>query len=131
VSGRSAATDWRELREFAAVDLQRSFILSWCVEAQILIIDIDVLLTDEHPFYEKPRPAEKLCIRPAVIEFPFCDAISVDGESGGSPGTIAENLGHGAIEALQRLTDGRYEIQGEFGRVLINAERPLLRLKGP
>lgn len=137
MSGRSTATDWRELREFAAVDLQRSFILSWYVEAQILMIDIDVLLTDEHPFYEKPRPAEKLCIRPAVIEFPFCDAISVDGKSGdspgtgGSPGVVAENLGHGAIEALQRLADGRYEIRGEFGRVLINAERPLLRLKGP
>lgn len=66
----TSPTDWRKLREFSAVDLTQSFILSWHVEPETLLIDIDVYLTDEHPFYEKPRPAEKTCIRPAIIEFP-------------------------------------------------------------
>ncbi len=124
-------TDWRSLREFAAVDLDKSFILSWHVESETLMIDVDLHLSAEHPFYEKPRPAEKVCIRPAIIEFPFCEQMSVDGEASTSIAALAESLGHGRIEGLQRHQDGQYEIAGEFGTVLVTAERPLLRLKGP
>jgi hypothetical protein len=122
-------TDWRRLREFASVDLNQSFILSWHVESETLMIDIDVFLTAEHPFYEKPRPAEKVCIRPAIIEFPICEGISVDGNSQSTLGETVESLGHGAIDGLQRHENGQYEINGNFGTVLVTAERPLLRLK--
>jgi len=124
-------TDWRKLHEFAAVDLTRSFILSWQLESDTLMIDIDVFLTDEHPFYEKPRPAEKFCIWPAIVEFPFCQDITVSGAVSGTIAEAVETLAHGAIEGLQRHDDGRYEINGEFGTVFVTAERPLLRLKGP
>lgn len=127
----TSPTDWRKLREFFAVDLTQSFILSWHIEPETLLVDIDVYLTDEHPFYEKPRPAEKVCIRPAIIEFPVCEGIAV---GDGPLGPIAEatvSLGHGAIQGLCRHNDGRYEINGEFGTVFVAAERPMLRLKGP
>lgn len=127
----SKGTDWRQLREFTAVDLNQSFILSWHFEFELLVIDIDLLLTEEHPLYENLRPAEKFCIRPAIIEFSFCKKISVDGSTSGSIDELAEGLGHGAIEGLQRLNDGRCEIIGSFGTVVITSERPLLRLKGP
>jgi hypothetical protein len=32
---------------------------------------------------------------------------------------------------MQRRADGRYELGGEFGTVIIEAERPVLKLKGP
>ena len=104
--------------------------LSWHRESGALFIDIDVLLLPDHPFYETPRPAEKVCIRPAIVEFPFCESVEVEG---GSPGvfeaaSIAE-LGHGSIAGLQLIADGCYEISGDFGVVRIEAERPLLRLK--
>jgi len=124
-------TDWRVLREFAAVDLERSFVLSWKLESDTLLIDVDLFLMPEHPFYEKPRPAEKVCIRPAVIEFPLCDRVEagdVPAKTKPSPG--AAELGHGAIGGFRRLADGRFEMNGEFGVVLIDAERPLLRFKG-
>jgi hypothetical protein len=121
--------EWRQLREFAAVDLTRSFVLSWHVEAGALIIDIDLYLTPEHPFYEKPRPAEKVCIRPACIEFPFCESLRSDGGSEGELADIASDFGHGALTDLRRLSDDHYEISGEFGTVFVDAERPLLRLK--
>ena len=125
----TAATDWRQLREFFAVDLTQSFILSWHIESETLLVDIDVFLTDEHPFYEKPRPAEKACIRPAVIEFPFCEEVTVAGRSPQAIAATIESLGHGAIKGLLRHEGGRYEINGEFGDVFVTAERPLLRLK--
>ena len=125
------STDWRVLREFTAVDLTQSFVLSWSVEAETLMIDIDLFLTPEHSFFEKPRPAEKVCIRPAVIEFPLCDRIESDNVPAFTePAVAASELGQGAIEGFRRLADGRYEISGVFGVVLINAERPIMRLKG-
>ena len=72
MTATDGATDWRKLREFVAVDLTRSFVLSCDVESETLLIDSDLYLTTAHPFYEKPRPSEKACIRSAVIEFPYC-----------------------------------------------------------
>ncbi len=119
------ATDWRQLHEFAAVDLTKSFVLGWEVEAGVLMIDVDLYLTPDHTFYEEPRPAEKVCIRPAAIEFPLFGGF--DSERG----TSVQDLATGAIGGMRRLADGRYEISGDFGVVLIDAERPIMRLKVP
>lgn len=127
----TTAADWRQFREFSAVDLEQSFVLSWQVDSASLLIDIDVLLTPEHPFYERPRPSEKSCIRPAIIEFPCCVALRIGDSAPGTVAETAEGIGHGAIKGLQRLVDGRYEILGDFGTVLVSAERPLLKLRGP
>ena len=129
--GDAEDISWRQLREFADVDLTRSFVLSWHVEAETLVVDIDLFLEADHPFYEKPRPAEKICIRPAYIEFPFCDELSTDSADSGKVVEIARKLPHGAITDLVVLDNGRYAISGEFGTVSVNAERPILRLKGP
>lgn len=131
MSDPDGKAEWQELREFADVDLLRSYVLSWHVELNTLFIDIDLYLMPEHPFYEKPRPAEKVCIRPACIEFPFCEGFGPAGHDGGEAVETAGNLGHGAITGFRQLSDARYEITGEFGTVLVNAERPLLKLKGP
>ncbi len=123
------STDWRLLREFADVDLTQSFVLSWHLSGGALCIDIDLQLTPDHPFYEKPRPAEKVCIRPAMIEFPYAKTIEADGVSDSQDVAAATSvLGLGAISGLRRLVSGRYELQGDFGIVLVAAERPILRL---
>ena len=123
------SVDWRQLREFVGVDLLQSFVLSWRVERETLLIDVDLLLTEEHPFYERPRPAERVCIRPAVIEFPYCESVHVGGcgDQASLENSIAA-LGGGAISSMRRLADGRYELRGDFGSVCIDAERPILRL---
>ena len=125
-------TDWRELREFKAVDLTKSFVLSWLAESESLMIDLDLYLCPEHAFYEEPRPSEGACFRPAHLEFPYCSAIRSDAnaEESQSVADAAAALKLGAIEGLQRVGEGRYEITGEFGVVEIEAERPLLRLNG-
>ncbi len=121
---------WRRLREFADVDLSRSFVLSWQYEREVLVVDVDLFLEPDHPFYERPRPAEKVCIRPAVIEFPYCDELRSDRASGSDVIEITGNLGHGAIRDLRVVGDGCYELSGEFGTVSVSAERPILKLKG-
>ena len=120
---------WRSLREFAGVDLTKSFVLSWRLQQETLVVDIDLYLEPEHAFYERPRPAEKVCIRPAVIEFPWCEDLSVEGLPAGNVVEITGKIGHGAIRDLAVTGDGRYAISGEFGTVAVTAERPILRLK--
>ena len=125
-------TDWKDLREFKAVDLTKSFVLSWDTEAESLMIDLDLYLCTDHAFYEEPRPAEKACYRPALLEFPYCSAIRSGADAKGNQ-TVEDattSLGLGVIDGLRRV-GGRYEITGAFGLVDIKAERPLLRLKGP
>lgn len=131
MNDEATSVSWQALREFADVDLTRSFVLSWHVEADTLAIDVDLYLEPTHPFYEKPRPAEKACIRPACIEFPYCGALRLDREEAGEPVEIAKELGHGAIADLAVVGDGRYALRGDFGTVSIIAERPILRLAGP
>lgn len=122
-------TNWTELREFAAVDLERSYVVAWDTEGESLLIDLDLFLLPEHAFYEEPRPAEGACFRQAVIEFGYCTQVAEPGkDNSGKLAVAIESLKSGRIAGLRRAGDGYYEITGEFGTVGIKAERPLLRL---
>jgi hypothetical protein len=125
-------TNWTEFREFAAVDLEQSFVVAWEKEGESLMIDVDVVLRPEHKFYEEPRPAEGACFRQAAIEFPFCTQIAEQGKDGSDQVAEAiESFSAGRIAGFRRTGIGRYAISGEFGTVEITADRPLLRLKAP
>lgn len=126
------STDWRQLPEFVGVDLTKSYILSWHMQAGVLAIDVDLFLTSEHPYYETPRPAEKVCIRSAIVDFPYCESVSINGvEIGEAVAETVAGLGPGVIVGLRRMREGPFEIVGDFGTVLIDAERPILRLRAP
>lgn len=123
-------TSWTALREFKHTDLAQSFILSWELASDLLQIDVDLCLCPDHPFYEVPRPAEKACFRAAHIEFPHCSRLMLSPEDRDLPLEEAiRALGGGRISDLRRTGEGVYEISGEFGQVVIFAERPMVRLK--
>lgn len=128
---RENPTNWTELREFRAVDLLQSFVLSWNAESGSLQIDLDLFLCPEHAFYERPRPKEGACFRPAILEFPYCSRLvsAVFKGDGNAVSETAAKLASGRIAGLRLVDDGRYEMNGAFGRVEIHAERPILRLK--
>ncbi len=124
-------TDWRELREFRYLDLEASFVLGWQLRGDTLCVDLDLHLEPGHAFYETPRPAEKVCIRPAVLEFPHCEGLSrPDDGAGADRGALVAALGIGNIDGLVVYADGVYELSGKFGTVVIDAGRPVLRLTG-
>lgn len=122
-------TDWTELREFAGVDLTASFVVSWTMPAASLLIDVDLCLRPEHAFYERPRPAEKACFRPAYIEFPGCTRAAKCGDTASDAGASIDALGIGRIDGFRRTGEGCYEITGTFGTIDIVSERPMVRLK--
>ena len=125
------AVGWQQLREFGDVDLSKSYILSWAVDGETLKIDVDMVLKETHAFYEKPRPREKICIRPAIIEFPYCESVTLNSvPQDETMQETVQRLGLGAIRDFRRINDGPFEIHGEFGVVCIDSDRPLLRLRG-
>jgi hypothetical protein len=126
----STGVGWRQLREFAGVDLERSYVLSWHAEGDSLVIDVDLYLEPEHPFFEPPRPAEKACIRAAAIEFPHCEDVRLTREGVMQDIELSDKIGMGGIVDLRVVQDHHYAISGEFGTVSLVAERPILRLKG-
>jgi hypothetical protein len=122
--------DWTDLREFRAVELTRSFVLTWKTDKESLLLDLDLCLATAHALYETPRPAEGDCFRPAILEFPNCTSVT-DATAEATPETVAiQNLSHGRISGLRLIVDGEYELSGDFGTVRINADRPLLHLDG-
>lgn len=124
-------TNWTELQEFKGVDLTSSYVLSWGFSKDTLQLDVDVCLTPRHPLYEPPRPSEDAFILPAVIEFPACTRIDALGwhADRADMRSLADQLAHGRINSLQRIAEGVYRIDGKFGRVIMHADRPLLRLR--
>ena len=123
--------DWRDLREFRGVALNESFVLSWRLNGQSLLLDIDLSLLPSHVFYESPRPAERACYRPALLEFPACTILRRcgNGDDAQAGSAFAASLGHGKISDLRRVADGRYVISGRFGDIEIASERPVLSIK--
>jgi hypothetical protein len=126
----AAAVGWQDLREFAGVDMSHSYALAWRFDRGALLIDVDLQLLPEHPFYEPPRRRDKACIRPAIIEFPSCAGLLLNGRGAGEDARVlAGSLAAGAIHNLQRRDEGPYVVEGRFGTVEIDADRPILRLQ--
>ena len=95
-----------------------------------LLIDVDLCLSPDHPLYEKPRPAEGACFRPALLEFPNCTRVAEKEAAATTPACaeIVAGLTHGLISSLSLVTDGEYALSGDFGTLQILADRPILRL---
>jgi hypothetical protein len=121
-------TAWKDLREFKGIDLTRSYVLAWTIDAGSLLVDVDLCLFAEHAFYEEPRPSEKACYRPALLEFPCCE-MATDSATHCRLADSVQKLRPGKISDLVRTGEGRYQISGEFGTIIIQAERPMVRLK--
>ena len=112
-------TNWTSLREFRHTRLTQSHVLSWEMRTDRLLVDIDLQLADEHPFFEPLRPSETACVRAATIEFPDCTHVA----------PAADDLGHGPISGFRRTGEGEYKFYGGFGEVEVHSGRPILRFR--
>lgn len=119
-------TNWRDMAEFVAVDLEDSFILGWRYEPEAdgLAFEIEASLWPGHPAYEPPQRGEHTCYKRA--ELLFADA-SVTGrlplQSDVKPGRDADGSeDYGSFDALM-LDDGMYRVVTDFADVLVQCER--------
>ena len=115
---------WRELRTFDGINLDRSFVVSWGKEGDTITLELDLVLDRTHPFYETPRPAERECFRQGKVLFPFCSRVNGHDTKEFDPLSLTV----GRIVELRELTEGEYEINGEFGKVIVESEEPAVEL---
>ena len=116
------AMDWREIPDFAHVDLEDSFVLSWNEAAHTLTFRLEASLWPGHPSYSVPKPNEHTCYK--IAELVFSNTFRVEGlpstaeviptlDGGGS-------IDYGSIDTLQLGDDGIWMICGDFGSVRIH-----------
>lgn len=100
------------------VYLEDSYVLAIVEQGGVLRFDLDLVLTESHPDYRPPLPAEQYCFRRAALE--FRDYVKVEWVTR-SDATYTDATGEtdrGNIDSL-RLTAGRYDVQGDWGHVRV------------
>lgn len=104
--------------------------LSWVLTGDTLRLEVDLVLLPMHALYEKPRPSQTSCMRAAVIEFPVIEALTIDGEAKADvlPGKVFSALQPGLLQSMIVKDEGHYVLDGEFGTVAFQSERPVLRI---
>lgn len=61
--GLGEMSQYFDLRGFEAVYLEDSFVLGVTATPGLLVVDLDVVLTEDHPSYTPPPPEEHYCYR--------------------------------------------------------------------
>lgn len=126
----SDAVSWEAFREFRGIDLEASFLLSATMTGDMLKLEVDLVLTPDHALFEKPRPAQKACVRAGIVEFPYLDSLSID-ENSIDSADVAPSLAllqPGKIASLEVTGEGNYLLTGEFGTVAFESGRPVLHI---
>lgn len=61
---------WREMEEFSHMDLEDSWVTSWRVTEEELVVEVEASLWPGHPEYETPIYGNHTCYKPAQVVFP-------------------------------------------------------------
>jgi hypothetical protein len=120
------ATYW-ELPGLQDVYLEDSWVLDVIANPGTVTVELDVVLRETHPFYERPRPGEQYCFRRGGLVFPH--VIEVHWTRQGAPAAkdASGERDYGSIDQLESV-DGRFRLSGDFGDLEIVSAKPLLRL---
>lgn len=112
--------DWKEMKEFAGIDLNDSFVLSWNYGKQNILIELEASVWPESKHYKALKCGEYTCYRKAIIE--VTNAKSVEGmlkQESAEP--IIDPDGsedYGNIDSLS-VINGCFNITGAFGNVSV------------
>lgn len=114
----------------AGLLLDDTFVLAWDQSADSLTFFVLASLLPEHPEFSAPTEGDWTCYRAGLIQ--FRGVTSVDGlvpQASIVPTTDASgSVDYGCIDHLSLVEPGKYRVGGEFGDVLVVAERVLVVL---
>lgn len=116
------STDYWELPGLEQVYLEDSWVLGIEVDQQHAAFQLELVLTQDHPRYQPPRPGEQYCYAPARLVFEGAEQVELR-PSGAPPATDAsgeQDLGH--IDTLRQV-DGEYIATGDWGALRVGGGR--------
>lgn len=119
--------EYPQLDGFENVYLEDSFVLGIEATPARLALDVELVLTPQHPAYHPPAPGEQNCYVRATIEFQNVRHLVWAGQ--GTPPAVdaAGDKDYGGIDAL--LWDGSvFHLEGDWGAIDVASATPAIRL---
>ncbi len=105
------------IKELIGIQLQDSFVLSWGMNRDSLVFDVEFSLWPEHPQYQTPKPNEWTCYQRGKLLFEGVSSqqglLSIDNVR--SSTDASGELDYGNIDELEEINDGEFRICGDFG----------------
>lgn len=125
----SEETDYPQLNGFEHVHLEDSFVLGIEAAPGRLALDVELVLTPQHPAYHPPTPGEQNCYARAAIE--FCNVRNLNWTGQGTPPATdaSGEKDYGGIDALSR-NGAVFHLEGDWGVIDVTSDAPEIRF-GP
>ncbi len=117
--------NYYEFAGFEQIYLEDSYILDLKITPLILLIYMEIVLTENHFLYRKPLPNEHYCCRKAQITFSNVESVVWTEKIKGSYRDATGEIDFGNIDTFV-LTNGIYKITGDLGNLEIISEMPKL-----
>lgn len=120
-------TEYPNFQGFENIFLEDSFVLKIKTSENLAEFLLEIILTEKHQMYSKPKPNEAYCYKKAIISFSnvenivwvevnMCPNIDIDGE-----------VDFGNIDSFF-YEDNFYNISGDWGKVKIQSQNPTIKL---
>ncbi len=90
------STAYWELPGLEQVYLEESWVLGIEVDQQLAAFQLELVLTEDHPRYQPPRPGEQYCYAPARLVFECAELVELQ-LSGAPPATDASVNSDGRV----------------------------------
>ncbi|MCW8377675.1 hypothetical protein [Streptomyces justiciae] len=117
--------DYPQLSGFEGVHLENSFVLDLKAAPGRLTLDVELVLTPEHPAYRPPAPGEQNCYARARIDIP--DVRSLTWTDQGTPPAVdaSGETDYGGIDVL--YWDGAaFHVEGDWGSIEVVSGPPCI-----
>lgn len=113
---------YTELPGLSELILEESYVLHVEATPAQLVFSMELALSDKHPDYQPPGPDSYLCYRRGTLILSGVSRLLWE-DQGAKPSYDATGeVDHGTIDYL-RFEDGRYEVGGDVGQLVVVADR--------
>jgi hypothetical protein len=120
--------DYPQMDGFENVYLEDSFVLAIEATPARLVLDVELVLTPQHPAYHPPAPDEQNCYARAAIEFRNVRDLAWTGQ-GTPPAQDASGAkDYGGIDALFR-NGSVFHMEGDWGAIDVTSAAPVIWLR--
>ena len=114
--------------DLSKVYLEDSYVLGVVENENSITFQMEVVLTERHPFYSSPKPSEQYCYKKGEITFPNTKEVNWILKLFKPSDDSSGEIDYGNIDSFV-LEGGKYHLMGEWGEILIESEIPILTFK--
>lgn len=115
-------TSYENLPGLAGYYFEDSYVLGITEDESRLAFALELVLTEDHPGYQPPKPGEMYCYRRGTLTFSGYQQLEWLERTSAAYTDVTGEIDHGNIDTFVRA-DGTYELAGDWGRVRVTGGR--------